>query len=304
MLNVQVSSPRVRGVFCAASGRIAVVGLSGSGKTSLFRLITGLDAGQVQVAVDNQNVSQWPPYHRPIAFVPQRPSLVPHKTIAEQVMWVQRARDDVIREWRSILALEHLWHRCPPELSGGEQQRAALLRAIAADPRILLLDEALSNVDRPHRHAIWDAIAQHWPDDRPLLFSTHEWDEAEAYAETILYVESGVLYPLQPRSHVTPVTPSMARLMGYVAALRDRAGRTVLLHPRLVRPGLPPDGQAHMHGTLTVTAVSPLTARYQFESDGKTWTWNGPPSPGGIYDGMSLAESVVPTFDWAEEGAR
>lgn len=305
MLNVEVSESRVQGSFHASCGRLAVVGLSGSGKTSLFRIITGLAASQAHVEVDHRNLSTLPPYQRPIAFVPQRPSLVPHKTIAEQVAWVQRTGDDVIHQWRRILALEPLWHRRPPELSGGEQQRAALLRAWASNPRILLLDEALSNVDRPHRRAIWEAIAQHWPDNRLLVFSTHEWDEAEAHAETILYVESGTLYPLQARSQVAPATPSMARLMGYIGALRDRVGRTVLLHPRLVLPGTAwPDAAIHIPGTLTITGSSPLTARYQFENGGHTWTWTGPPAPSGTYDGLSLAAVVTPAFEWDKEGER
>ncbi len=299
MLSAQISEPRLHGQFSLPSGITAVVGLSGSGKTSLFRLMTGLDAGAgISMTTNGESVACRPPYDRPIRYVPQRPSLIPHRTIAAQVQWVQRVPDADVMAWREILQLERLWDRKPRQLSGGEQQRAALMRALAANPAILLLDEAVSNIDRPHRETIWAALRERRRPDQLILFSTHEWSEAESWADGILYMEEGVIHPWQPRPEVQPLTPTMARLMGYVGALPwNRAGQWLWLHPSLIEAGLLEDVEIALPGTLTVTPLSPLRAQYRFHVDGQPpIEWTGPPKPHATYAGISITRPVMTDF--------
>ncbi|MCY0879688.1 MAG: ATP-binding cassette domain-containing protein [Firmicutes bacterium] len=294
MLSVSVSHPAIRGTFVVHQGLIAVVGLSGAGKTTLFRALSGLLPVPAEMAWEGERFDHRPPHQRPLAYVPQHPSLVPHKTIAAQVRWVQAASDADVESWRRMLALDALWHRYPRELSGGEQQRAALLRALAANRPLLILDESLSNVDKPHRDEIFGALARTWK-NRLLLFSTHDWREAETWADGVLYIERGTLYPVQERYRVAPLTPTMARLMGFLGSVRDADGQEWLLHPRLVKPGRHPSGH-FVPGRLTVTALDPMQSHYRFESSAGVMEWGGEPWPSGLYDGLTL------TFGYAATG--
>ncbi len=296
MLSVNVKSPHVTGQATFAPGMVALVGLSGAGKTSLFRLIAGLDIGG-DVTVHGQSLASRHPWERPIRYVPQRPSLVPHKTIGSQVTWVQRMDNAVLKEWISLLALEPLWHRLPRELSGGEQQRAALIRALATDPEILLLDEALSAVDRPHRLAIWDALKGLWPRDRLLIFSTHDWTDAETWADTITYLEAGRLHAPQTARNVTPLTAQMARLMGFLGAIPLTPNQWLWLHPASLGVGAWPEAPCILPGRASVTALTPLSARYTLHIQGRTFRWTGPPRETGPQDDrVSIFQPVITPF--------
>lgn len=295
MLSVSVNHPAISGTFEVDRGLIAVVGLSGAGKTSLFRLLAGLDRSPAAVSFENQRIDGLLPHQRPLAYVPQHPSLVPHKTIAAQVRWVQATDDQLVQRWRQILALDRLWERYPRELSGGEQQRAALLRALAANRPLLILDESLSNVDKPHRDHIFEALHEQWS-TRLLLFSTHDWREAENWADGVLYVEHGQLYAVQPRRDLAPVTWTMARLMGFLGAIHDDHGRAWLIHPRLVQVGRHSSG-LYIPGLLTVTDRYSIQSQYHFQpaDGGARLHWQGPPIAPGTYQGITLTRRYAAT---------
>ncbi len=299
MLTFQSGSARIQGEFFLGPGICAVAGLSGAGKTSLFRLMAGLDGPEgTALTVEGRSLENVPSYQRPIAYVPQRPSLIPHKTIAAQVEWVRRAPKETVVLWRGILHLDGLAHRYPGELSGGEQQRAALLRALAADRPVLLLDEALSAVDRPHRQAIWEKLAAWWPAGRLLIFSTHDWDEAEQFGQQLLYVEKGLLFPPMARSAIRPLTAQMAQLMGFLGVVATPEG-PVLLHPRLIRPTLAGEGFP-LPGHLVVEPRGPLSSRYWFTPQGqdRTFEWNGPAAEEGQFNGLTLTRVVPGESQW------
>lgn len=295
MLSVNVQNPRVTGQATFEPGMAALVGLSGAGKTSLFRLMAGLDSGS-DVAIHGRSLGTRPAWERPIRYVPQRPSLIPHQTIGSQVSWVQRIGHAALNEWIFLLALEPLWHRFPRELSGGEQQRAALIRALATDPEILLLDEALSAVDRPHRLAIWDALKERWPRDRLLIFSTHDWADAETWADTITYLEAGRLYGPQDARNITPLTAGMARLMGFLGAIQVASHQWLWLHPASLRVGARPEAPWILPGRVVAKPLTPLRFRYTLATQGRTFTWTGPPIEGPIDDQISVFDPVITPF--------
>lgn len=294
MLTGKLYHPRISGQFDLAPGIYAVVGLSGAGKTSWFRLLAGLDPHQsAEICVNGTSITELPAHRRPIAYVPQRPSLIPHKTIADQVHWVQQASDDEVHFWRHVLGLNELWERKPGKLSGGEQQRAALLRALAANRPILLLDEALSNVDTPHRRTIWEQLMGRWPQGHWLLYATHDWSEAELAPDGVLYIETGTLYPGMSWDALKPHTASMAYLMGCLGIVRDRLGHPYWLHPRLVQVGTSSGQGVHVDGELYITRHSPLTSHYVFSVPGQaTLSWMGPPFAEGRYFGVTLQKPM------------
>lgn len=301
MLTFQSDSPRIHGHFHLEAGIVGVIGLSGSGKTSLFRLLTGLDRNETtSVQVNDQPLQRIAVWHRPIAYVPQKPSLIPHRTVASQLQWIRGNSPVSLDAWAEILDVAKLISRYPGELSGGEQQRVALLRALMADRPILLLDEALSGVDRPHRTAIFQKLVEWWPNDRLLLFSTHDWDEAERFSQQLLYVEQSCLYAPIPQREIRPLTENMAHLMGFIGLLSTPQGK-VFLHPDLMQAGTV-EGALFIPGELTVSDLGALQSAYDFHmaDQNRRWRWNGPKHTSGQFQGVSLTHTIWGASDWRD----
>lgn len=134
---------------------LAVIGPSGSGKTTLLRSVAGfvrLDSGRIYL--HGQDITDLAPEKRDVAMVFQNYALWPHMTVFENIAYglkIKRIDKAKIREkveWAlKFLGLEGLADRKPSQLSGGQQQRVALARAIVVEPKLLLLDEPLSNLD-------------------------------------------------------------------------------------------------------------------------------------------------------------
>jgi len=191
--------------------RVVVVGPSGSGKTTLLRLIAGLetpDDGEIwiggrRVAVRHRNLVA--AHQRGVGYVFQDLALWPHMTVAESLEFVlaagrirSTAPAAIVREALNVARADGFADRYPHQLSGGEQQRAALARAVVAKPRLLLLDEPFSNLDAALKRELRRDLDRL---QRTLAMAfvavSHDSDDAEQLGDRVVVLERNTLTPLQ-----------------------------------------------------------------------------------------------------------
>jgi ABC-type sugar transport system ATPase subunit len=187
--------------FDVAHGRLAVlVGPSGCGKTTTLRLIAGLeraDGGRISIA--GGDVGELPPHRRGVAMVFQSPALYPHKDVAWNLAFALRMQgmdpreiERRVKDSAHVLGLGELLARRPEELSGGEQQRVALGKAIVQQPRVWLLDEPLASLDAPLRRQLGQEIVLlQRQTDITTLFVTHDQEEALTLADWLIVMQRG-----------------------------------------------------------------------------------------------------------------
>ena len=177
-----------------------VVGPSGCGKTTLLRMVAGLeDPTSGDVVIDGARVNDVPPAERDIAMAFQHYALYPHMTVAENIGFPLRVegvhavtRDRRVHEVARTLQIDDVLERSPARLSGGQQQRAALARAIIRRPRLLLMDEPMSNLDAKLRRETRVVISGL---QRRLglttLHVTHDQDEAMSIGDRMAVMHRG-----------------------------------------------------------------------------------------------------------------
>ncbi|WP_168011852.1 ABC transporter ATP-binding protein [Halomonas salinarum] len=179
---------------------VVFVGPSGCGKSTLLRLIAGLESitdGEMHFA--NDLVNDLPPRERGVGMVFQSYALYPHMTVYENMAFgLKLAKTDKqgieqrVMDTARILQLEELLHRKPKELSGGQRQRVAMGRAMAREPRILLFDEPLSNLDASLRVQMRNEIARlHHRLGSTMIYVTHDQVEAMTLADKIVVLRDG-----------------------------------------------------------------------------------------------------------------
>lgn len=195
-----------------------ILGPTGTGKTVLLELIAGMykpDRGSIWFA--DEEISSLYPEERNIGFVYQDYALFPHLTVRENICFGLKARKvrtsqlrQRLEEIVSLLNIEHLLQRYPSKLSGGEQQRTALARAVITAPQILLLDEPLSALDPRTRQVFQEELRRiHDTLNTTTLHITHDFSEAMALADRVGVLRDGELVQVgtpenvfrQPNSH-------------------------------------------------------------------------------------------------------
>jgi len=178
-------------VSATMSARVtAIFGPSGAGKTSLLDAIAGLRRLQRgRITFDDVVLSDLPARARRIGYVPQETALFPHLSVERNIRYGGRHNEQHVVE---VLEIGHLLDRGVTALSGGEQKRVALARALLTAPRLLLLDEPLSGLDRPLRDRVMQFLQRVRDDfNVPMLYVTHDEDELAAIADDVVRLDHG-----------------------------------------------------------------------------------------------------------------
>lgn len=179
---------------------VTLLGPSGCGKTTILRMIAGFEFQTTgDIHIGNNNVSSIPPNKRDIGMVFQSYALFPHMTVYENVAYGLRiqknSQKDIARRTNEVLKLmqlEALKDRQPSQLSGGQQQRVALARAVVTEPKVLLFDEPLSNLDAKLREYMRDELRK--IQQRlgiTSLYVTHDQTEAMAISDKVVIMNKG-----------------------------------------------------------------------------------------------------------------
>ena len=224
--------------FTAGDEPLSILGPSGSGKTMLLRCIAGLERasrGRValgnRVLLDTARGIQAPARDRRVGLLFQHFALFPHRTVAENIAFGLHALSQQERSQRvkALLARTHingLEDRYPRQLSGGEQQRAALARALAIEPEVLLLDEPLSALDTHLRSQMEAQLQDTFASFRgPALLVTHNIEEAYRLGQRMLVLSRGRVAAFGSKEEVfrRPLSLEVARLTGCKNFSRARA---------------------------------------------------------------------------------
>ena len=220
------------------SGFLALLGPSGSGKTTVLRMLAGLetpDSGRITVhdrEVFAQGISV-PPEQRDIGMVFQDYALWPHMTVSQNIAFGPRSRhasrQETAARVQEVLALVHLdglGARYPDQLSGGQQQRVAIARALAMRPRLLLLDEPLSNLDAALREEMRvELVRLLKAQGITAIYVTHDRVEALAMADRIVVLRDGRIAQMGTPEELY-ARPANAFVAGFLGAANFIAGET------------------------------------------------------------------------------
>jgi putative spermidine/putrescine transport system ATP-binding protein len=223
---------------------LALLGPSGCGKTTILRMIAGLiEPTSGRILLGERDITRAAPQHRQVGMVFQSYALFPHLDVRRNVAFgleVRRAsradRDRLVAGALSLVHLEGLGARRVSQLSGGQQQRVALARALVIEPRLLLLDEPLSNLDAVLRIAMRDEIRGLQRRTRTTtVFVTHDRDEALSMADQVAVLSDGQVQQVGTPAELyeRPANPFVAGFLGaanLVPAVveREEAGLAVL----------------------------------------------------------------------------
>ncbi|MCX8501441.1 MAG: ABC transporter ATP-binding protein [Alphaproteobacteria bacterium] len=178
----------------------ALVGGSGCGKTTLLRMLAGfLDPTAGKVMIDGVDMNGVPPYERPVNMMFQSYALFPHMTVEKNIAYAikldkmeKEERKRRIDEALEMVQMSKFAHRKPHQLSGGQRQRVALARALIKRPKVLLLDEPLSALDKKLREATqFELMAIQHKIGITFIFVTHDQEEAMALSSRIAVLDKG-----------------------------------------------------------------------------------------------------------------
>jgi ABC-type spermidine/putrescine transport systems, ATPase components len=205
---------------------VSILGPSGCGKTTTLRIIAGLlEQTDGNILVDNSDVSNVPVHKRNFGMVFQSYALFPHLTVFENVAFGLKRRHETIEDIKNkvakmlrITGLEKLAQRLPKELSGGQQQRVSLARALVVNPRLLLMDEPLSNLDDKLRISMRDEIRKLQQELHiTSIFVTHDQEECFAISDRVAVMNNGRIEQFDTPQMIYnhPKTIFVAQFIGY-----------------------------------------------------------------------------------------
>ncbi len=308
-------TPAVRGasVDVPDGSVVALLGPSGCGKSTLLRAVAGLERpASGRISWDGADLAGVPTHKRGFALMFQDGQLFPHLSVARNVGYALRLRrvrdvDDRVETLLALVGLEGYGARLPGTLSGGERQRVALARSLAAQPRLLLLDEPLSALDAGLRerlagdlHDILRAAGT------TTLVVTHDQEEAFALADRLVVMREGVIVQQGDIADVWahPADAETALFLGYARVLEGEPARRILAAAHqdgaavaLRRSALTVVDSGALRGTVRSVRATPEAIRLVVDVDGigEVDALTSPSSRLGIGDPVSLAVDLSRT---------
>lgn len=204
---------------------VGLLGPSGCGKSTTLFMLSGLtEPSGGRILFGDNDVTTIPPEDREIGLVFQNYALYPHMTVLENIMFplinrkVPKAEArDRAEKMAEVVHLEGLLHRKPKALSGGQQQRVAIARALVKRPKVLLLDEPLSNLDAKLRVETREEIRRIQQEVKiTTIFVTHDQEEAMSISDMIVVMKDGVVQQIGKPQNVydSPVNLFVAKFLG------------------------------------------------------------------------------------------
>ncbi|MDT1996432.1 glycine/betaine ABC transporter ATP-binding protein [Carnobacterium divergens] len=247
---------------------IAFIGTSGSGKTTMMRMINRMiEPTSGQILINGEDIAKTDPVElrRKIGYVIQQIGLMPHMTIRENIVlvpkllkWPEDKRKEIADRLIKLVDLPNdFLERYPSELSGGQQQRIGVVRALAADQDIILMDEPFGALDPITREALQDLVKQLQQEmGRTIIFVTHDMDEALKLADRIVIMREGRVVQFDTPDNI----------------LREPADKFVeefIGHDRLIqaRPNIQTVEQVMLKTPISITPGKSLTEAIRLMRD-------------------------------------
>ena len=221
---------------------IAFIGTSGSGKTTALRMINRMiESTEGEITIDGKNIKELNPVElrRSIGYVIQQIGLMPHMTVKENIVlvpkllkWSQEKKDEKAKELIRLVDLpEEYLDRYPSELSGGQQQRIGVVRALAAEQDIILMDEPFGALDPITRDTLQDLVKKLQQQlGKTFIFVTHDMDEAIKLADKICIMTNGQVVQYDTPDNIlrSPANDFVKHFIGQNRLIQDRPNiRTV-----------------------------------------------------------------------------
>ncbi len=213
-----------------------LLGPSGAGKTLLMESIAGLhELSSGNIYLKARNTNKMPPETRKVGIVYQNYALFPHLTVEENIAYGLKQQGlspgeqrELVKKMADFFDINHLLKQLPPKLSGGEQQRTALARALVVDPEVLLLDEPLSALDNRGKKKTRQELQRvHNELNKTILHITHDISEALSLGDKIAVMDKGriVQYGTPHQVFQTPANQFVAEFIGHENIFRATVSR-------------------------------------------------------------------------------
>ncbi len=206
---------------------VCLLGPSGCGKTTILNLLAGLlDPTSGEIKFDGESVINKHPKDRNIGLVFQNYALYPHMTVLENIMFPltvgknkmpKNEAMEIAKKYMKITSIEELADKKPGNMSGGQQQRVAITRALVQNPKVLLLDEPLSNLDARLRLKIREEIRRLVKEiGITTIFVTHDQEEALSISDRIVLMNQGIVqqFDIPQNLYLEPANLFVAQFMG------------------------------------------------------------------------------------------
>lgn len=225
---------------------ICFLGPSGCGKTTTLKMIGGfLKPSEGSILIDGEDITKLPPEERPVSTVFQSYALFPHLNVIENIIYGLKfkgyKKKEALKkgeEYVDIVGLSEYKTRKIHELSGGQQQRVALARSLIVNPKVLLLDEPLSNLDTGLRIKMRNEIKDIQKKfNITMIFVTHDQEEALSIADRIMIMKDGRIQQLGTPEEIynNPSNSFVLNFLGSSNMLKNNKGETIFIRPEHIK---------------------------------------------------------------------